>query len=120
MHELSIAESIVDIVRENLAANGSGTGKSVRVRVGELAGVVPDSLDFCFIAITNGTPLEGAKLEIEKTNIVAHCQDCGVDSKVEGLVFQCPMCESINIQVISGNELQVIEIEVDDENIIDH
>ena len=120
MHELSIAESIIEIVKENLSTNGGGEVRSVKVRIGELAGVILDSLDFCFTAITNGTPLEGARLEIERTNIITRCGDCGTDSEVKGLVFQCPMCESINIQVISGNELQVIEIEVDDEKIIDH
>lgn len=116
MHELSIAENIVEIVRENVASNGSGKVKSVRVKIGQLAGVIPDSLDFCFTVITSGTLLEGARLEIEKTDIVAHCEDCGADSKVEGFIFQCPSCESVNIRVISGNELQVVEIEVDDEN----
>lgn len=116
MHELSIAESIVEIVGENLSSNGGGKLRSVKVRVGELAGVVPDSLEFCFTALTSGTPMEGAKLDIERTGIVAHCDDCGRDSDVEGLIFKCPICESVHIEIISGNELQVVEIEVEDEN----
>lgn len=114
MHELSIAENILEIVRENFDANGGGKLRSVKVRIGELAGVIPDSLDFCFTAITKGTPLESAKLEIEKTGIVARCNDCEKESEVHGLVFKCPECKSSNISVVSGNELQVVEIEVDD------
>lgn len=114
MHELSLAENILDIVRENLSSNGGGKLKSVKVRIGELAGVVPESLEFCFTAITKGTPMEDAKLEIERTGIAAHCADCGKDSTVEGLVFRCPACESANIKVIAGNELQVVGIEIYD------
>ncbi|MCL4539252.1 MAG: hydrogenase maturation nickel metallochaperone HypA [Bacteroidetes bacterium] len=114
MHELSIAQSILDIVRENLSANGGGRLKSVRVKIGELAGVVPDSLDFCFGAITKGTEMEEARLEIERTGIVARCDECGRDFPIEGLVFRCPVCESAGIKVISGNELRVVEIEVED------
>ncbi len=114
MHELSIAESIVEITKKNLPANGGGNVINVKVRIGELVGVVPEALDFCYSAITAGTSLDGSKLRIEKTSIVAHCDDCGADSKVEGFLFKCPVCDGINLKVISGNELQVVEIEVDD------
>lgn len=114
MHELSIAENILEIVKDNLSSNGGGRLRSVKVRIGELAGVVPDSLDFCFTAITKGTEMDGAVLEIERTGIVAHCADCGKDSDVKGLVFKCPSCGSLSVKVITGNELQVVEIEVDD------
>ena len=115
MHELSLTENILEIVRDNISSNGGGKLKSVRVRIGELAGVVPESLDLCFTALTKGTDMEDAKLEIEHTGIVAHCRQCGVDSKVDGLTFKCPACGSGDIKVISGNELQVVEIEVEDE-----
>ncbi len=84
------------------------------MRIGELSGVVPESVDFCFKAITAGTSLDGSTLEIEKTHIVALCDDCGKESSVEGLVFRCPKCGGANIKVISGNELQVVEIELDE------
>ncbi len=113
MHELSIAENILEIVNENLPASGGGRVKYVKVRIGDMAGVVPDSLDFCFTAITKGTQLEHAKLKIEKTGIAAHCNVCGRDSRVEGLVFRCPLCDSSDVRIISGNELQVVEIEVE-------
>lgn len=115
MHELSIAQNILDIVKENLPANGGGKVKTVKVRIGELAGVIPDSLEFCFAAITRDTPMEESKLEIERTAIVARCMNCGAESVIQELVFKCPACESVNMKVISGNELQVAEIEVDDE-----
>ena len=112
MHELSVAENILEIVKENLSTTGSV--KKVKVRVGKLANIIPDSLEFCFDAITKGTIFEGAKLEIENVNIMAHCERCGVDSEVEGYLFQCKTCGKTDVKIISGNELQVVELEIDD------
>jgi hydrogenase nickel incorporation protein HypA/HybF len=113
LHELSIAVNILEIVRENFPADGGSKLRSIKVRVGELAGVVPDSLEFCFSAITKGTDMEQARLEIERTGIVAHCESCGVDSEVHGFAFICPACDGSDLRIISGNELSVVEIEVD-------
>jgi hydrogenase nickel incorporation protein HypA/HybF len=112
MHELSVAENIIEIAKENLKTGGSI--KSIKVKIGKLANVVPDSLDFCFSAITKGTPFENAKLEIENVNIVAHCENCGVDSEVEGYLFQCKNCGSTEVKIVSGNELRVVELEIED------
>jgi len=113
MHELSIAENIVEVVKENLAERRQL--RSVKVRIGELANVIPDSLEFCFSAITKGTPFENARLEIENVGIVVHCDNCGADSEVEAFVFRCGNCGSTDVDVVSGNDLRVVEIEVDDE-----
>ncbi len=112
MHELSIAESILEIIKENAGVTDSV--KSVKVRIGELANVVPDSLEFCFSAITNGTVFEKAKLKIENVDIVVHCEVCGSDSKVEDILFKCKSCGSTDVKIISGTDLQVVEIEIDD------
>ncbi len=113
LHELSIAENIIEIIRENLTSTVSV--KSVKVRIGELANVVPDSLVFCFSAITKGTRLEATKLEIESTRLMGRCENCGTESAVEDFLFKCVNCGSNNLKIVSGNELQVVEMEVDDE-----
>jgi len=112
MHELSMAENIIEIVKENLTE--TGLVKSVKVRIGELANVIPESLEFCFDAITRGTPFENAKLEIENVSIVARCENCGVDSKINDYLFRCESCGSSDVKIISGNDLRVVEIEMDD------
>jgi hydrogenase nickel incorporation protein HypA/HybF len=112
MHELSIAENIVEIVSENL--NSSDSVRKIKLRIGEMATVIPDSLEFCFGAITKGTALENAELEIEQTKIVVRCEGCACDSEVENLQFRCKKCGSIDVAVVSGIELQVVEIELED------
>ena len=114
MHELSIAQSIVDIVLQHLPKGEGVSVRSVRLRLGAMAGVVPDSLEFCFGAITEGTPLEGAALEIEHIPLTAHCDDCGRNGDIEPTLFACSSCGSTSLTVLSGREMQVRDIEVEE------
>jgi hydrogenase nickel incorporation protein HypA/HybF len=114
MHELSIAQSIVDIVLQYLPKENGVTVRNVKLRVGEMAGVVPDSLEFCFSAITEGTCLNGAVLQIEHVPLTAHCNNCGRDGEIEPTLFRCSSCGGNSLTVLSGRELQVKEIDVDE------
>jgi hydrogenase nickel incorporation protein HypA/HybF len=113
MHELGIAENILDIVRQSVADGRSSAVRSVRLRVGPFAGVVPDSLKFCFAALTDGTDLAKAELRIEQTPLAASCRDCGNESEVKNFTFLCPACGSGNLELVSGKELEVVEIEIE-------
>ncbi|MGO9481692.1 MAG: hydrogenase maturation nickel metallochaperone HypA [Candidatus Kryptoniota bacterium] len=113
MHELSIAESIMNIVNENLVGNRPVI--SIKVRIGSLANIISDSLEFCFDVIKKGTPIEKAELKIESVVIMAHCEICGTDFEIEDFLFRCKNCGSTDLRIVSGNELQVVEIEVEDE-----
>ncbi len=115
MHELSIAESVLDIVRQYVPGEKAGAVKSVKMKVGTLAGVVTDSLEFCFNAIIQGTPLQGAALEIERIPLVLECHNCGLSSEHDVGSFLCPGCGSGSVAVKSGQELQVTEIELEEE-----
>jgi hydrogenase nickel incorporation protein HypA/HybF len=112
MHELSIAQSIVDIIRQYVPEEQEPEVKLVKIRVGQMAGVVPDSLDFCFEAIVKDTPLGNARLDIEAVPLQSECKVCHEVFAVEGACFVCPHCGGGEIRLISGTELQVVEIEV--------
>lgn len=113
MHEMSIAQNILEIVETALRENPGSRLKKVLVKTGELVAVVPDSLQFCYQAITAGTPLEGSELVIEVIPTRALCDSCGKEFKVESFFFVCPHCESARVKVLSGQELQVSELEVE-------
>jgi hydrogenase nickel incorporation protein HypA/HybF len=114
MHELSIAQSIVDLVRPYVP---EGTPvESVRVKVGDLSGVVADSLEFCWSAITPETPLRNARLVIEKIPFRIRCETCGAESESSHGLAVCPQCESPRTRVLSGTELQVLDIELSDQS----
>jgi len=115
MHELSIAQSIAAIAEEYLDRQPETRVRTVRVKIGELAGVVPDSLEFCFSAATAGTRLEGARLEIEHIRGRARCPSCGALTPVDGFTFLCASCGGEGLTLVEGNELQVTELELDDD-----
>lgn len=115
MHELSIAQNIVEIVEQHLPEIGVREVKSVKLKVGDLSGVVPDSLRFCFDAITAGTRLQSAVIEIEHVPFVVRCNKCGEDSTNESGVVFCDSCGGRDVSIISGNELRITEIEILDE-----
>jgi hydrogenase nickel incorporation protein HypA/HybF len=114
MHELSIAQNILEIVREHVPEARCSEVQAVTIRLGELAGVVAESLEFCFSAIVSDTPLSHAVLRIDRIPIRMRCSACEKTSTLEGPAFVCPQCAGQNIQLISGTELQVIEIELAD------
>ncbi len=112
MHELSIANAIVD------AAGRHAEGRRVSVvgiRVGHLRQVVPSSLRFYWKAATAGTVCERARLELEEVAAELACADCGERWEPELPVFRCPACGSRTVELAAGDELTVEYIEVENE-----
>jgi hydrogenase nickel incorporation protein HypA/HybF len=119
MHELSIVTSIVETVTETLAAlPDSSRGArvlEVRLRVGALASVIPESLEFCWGIASEGTPLEGSRLVVNVLPVVMHCAACGEDVELEGVQsFRCPKCSEPCSDMRQGRELEIDSIEIDD------
>ncbi len=111
MHELSITQSIVDVVAERTTGR---TVVAVQVRVGRLSGVVPDAMAFCFEIAATGTPVEGARLDIEEIDGRIACHTCGLESAAADLVRLCP-CGSADVDVVAGEELTVVSVELEKE-----
>ncbi|SCK52049.1 hydrogenase maturation nickel metallochaperone HypA [Streptomyces sp. WMMB 322] len=109
MHEMSIAVAMVEQVTESPAADGYGTVSAVRLRLGELAGVVADSLRFCFSLACAGTVLDGAELLIDHVPGRARCAPCGAEWAT-GMPPQlcCPQCDGGRAELVQGRELQVV------------
>ena len=110
MHELSIAEAIIDVV-ERHAQDRVVT--RVYVRVGYLRQVVPDALSFAFTVLTNGTALDGAELHITHVPAAGRCRVCGRESVFEDLPLACIYCESLDVELATGEELDVEALEVE-------
>ncbi len=106
MHELAITQSVVETVTER---TGSAPVAAVRVRVGRLAGVVPDAMRFCFELVTAGTPLEGAALEFERPEGRGRCRACGSEFVLPDLILLCD-CGSADVEVLAGRELVVASV----------
>jgi hydrogenase nickel incorporation protein HypA/HybF len=115
MHELSIATSIVESVTETAAAYPGARVLEVRLRVGALASVVEDSLQFCWTIATEDTPLAGSKLIVRTLPVIVHCVHCNADSELSGVQnFHCPRCGQIAADFRQGRELEIESIEIED------
>ena len=115
MHELSIVTSVVESVTESLAAYPGARVKEVRLRVGALASVVEDALQFCYGIAAEGTALEGSKLVVNVLPVVMHCVGCGEDVELEGMQsFRCPRCGEPCLDLRQGRELEIDSIEIED------
>ena len=106
MHELGITQGVVDAVTER---TGDAPVAGVRLRVGRLAGVVPDAMRFCFELVTAGTPLEGAELEIEEPEGRGRCRTCGAEFPLPDLVLLCD-CGSADVEILAGRELAIASV----------
>ena len=116
MHEMGIAASVVDIVRQHVTDDQAPLVRRICMRVGEMAGVQTESLAFCFEAIVAGTPLAGAALIVEVVPAVRACRGCGERFGDSSFLATCPACGSAEVPFVSGAELTVSELELDDEN----
>jgi len=114
MHELAIAQSIAEAVEARAAECNAARVECVRLRIGEASGIVTDSLAFCFEVVVSLSPiLEGARLQIENVPHRAYCRHCAKEFDVTNFVARCPGCEEWSAEVISGTELQILDMEIE-------
>jgi hydrogenase nickel incorporation protein HypA/HybF len=115
MHELAIAEALIEQVRSELDKAGQvGAVKRLELAVGRLSGVHCDSLRFAFELLAPGTPAEGAELVIREPPAVARCRQCGTATEIVEMVIDCPRCGSPEIVIEEGRELMLESIEIED------
>ncbi|HEY0513406.1 MAG TPA: hydrogenase maturation nickel metallochaperone HypA [Thermoanaerobaculia bacterium] len=112
MHELSIAVSLIDLAVEEAERLGVRV-EALNLRLGALSGVVREALLFSFDLAVAGTPIEGARLEIEDVPVVVFCPVCGEERTLPGIQdFRCPVCGAPTPDVVRGRELELATMEV--------
>ncbi len=110
MHEMSLIEALLEQVRQETRP---GTRvRTVRLRVGALRQALPEMLAFCYAAAVRGTSLEGSRLEIEPVPAEARCRQCCLTFDVEDNWLECPRCRSTAADLLRGDELQLVSLEL--------
>ena len=113
MHELSIALSLVDLAREEAERLG-GRVCALHIRVGALAGVVPEALLASYEMACAETPLEGSRLVIEEVPVVVYCPTCLAERELSSVqFFCCAECGTPTPQVERGRELELVAMEIE-------
>src|ERR1700752_2208325 len=103
MHEMAITQSVVDAVCSHAAGRRV---HSVRLEVGVLCAVVPDSMQFCFELATEGTVADGPPLDLKVPPGPARCRSCKETFELHDLILLCP-CGSADLEVLAGRDLRI-------------
>ena len=113
MHEVSIIENVLKIVTQSAIENKFTRVNKVSLKIGQLSGVMPESLNFAFKSCIMDTMLEGSTLEIEKVSAIAKCFDCIQEFPIDHFNKLCPSCNKFCSNIVSGYELYINTIEGD-------
>ena len=110
MHELSLCQAIAGVVKTHAAGRRV---EVVRLRVGALRQVVPDTLSFCWTLVRDHEDMPDAELELELVTARVRCRGCGEQSEIESRwSVCCPQCQSADVEVVTGEEFLVTSVDV--------
>lgn len=113
MHELSVAQNIIEIVTEHAAKMKAGHVTEVILDIGAISGVIPENLEFAWDISVKNTIVEGAKLKINFINAKALCLDCKKEFGLVDIYTMCEFCGSLKFNIVQGKELKVKSIIVE-------
>ena len=114
MHEMGIANTVLEAAIDHARRTPGTRVRKIGIRVGELSGVDPEALSFCFDCLVKGTKFAPLSLEIEYCLRHYHCERCREGQAAEGLETACPACGG-PLVIAGGNELDLAYLEVDDD-----
>ena len=113
MHELGVANEILDTALSEAVRHAAKRVTSIRLRVGVLRAIEPENLSFLFGHLARGTTAEGALLEIVEEPVRIECPACG-PSEARAFTFECPSCKGSGVSVTCGDALSILSLDVDD------
>ena len=113
MHEVALAEGIMDIVRDYAEREQATRVSEIALKIGAMSGVETEALLTAFRVINSGTLAAEAKITIKRVPLCARCASCGYEAQLERYNFWCPACDGGVLEIISGRELQVDYLEME-------
>ena len=113
MHEMSIVQSIIDVVENEANKSGARSVTEVELEIGRLSGIEYSSLEFALKVLAPSSIIEGAKIVLSKPPGIAVCNDCGKEFETNNPINECPDCSSYACSIIRGKELRVSSIVID-------
>lgn len=114
MHEMSVAKSVFDVISDEATKQGAKP-VAAKISCGRLYAINDELLCFAFDAITKGTSYEGMQLEIEHKPLLAQCQNCKREYKIEISSWKCPKCNSEDYKMLPDAPLTLEEIDFETE-----
>jgi hydrogenase nickel incorporation protein HypA/HybF len=111
MHELSLAHEVIQILSDEAGQHGVSRIVRFSLEVGQLRGVVPELMRTCLEIASRGTAAEGALIELGEIAGRARCTSCGHEFAIADVLILCPACDHAGGEIVSGDELRVLELE---------
>ena len=112
MHELSLAEEMMDIIQHKARKEGFSKVRHIYLEIGQLSHVTPEAMRFCLEAVIKNTLAEGAKLSISEPEGQALCLSCGHNNRISDLYSACDECGGFDLKVLSGDQVRIKNLEV--------
>ena len=111
MHEMSLAESALQIIEQAAVANNLRRGSKVRLEIGQLMAVEPQSLRCCLELVARGSLADGAELEITEIPASGWCEQCAIRIPMLEIIAACPQCGNGRLQPSDGMGMRVTTLE---------
>lgn len=115
MHELAVTEDILRIAIEEGLANQASRVTDIYMTIGQLSSIVDDSVQFYWDHISQGTLCEGSTLHFNRPLARLRCRKCQQEYTLEDELLPCPACQSYDLEIVSGDEMQVDHIDIEKE-----
>lgn len=113
MHEMSLVESVRELIEAAAIREGFVRVSSVRVEIGQLSGVEREAFEFCFDLAMRDSIVAGARLDIVATPGRGRCLTCGAESPLTQVYDACAQCGAVPVEVTDGTQMRVIDLEVE-------
>jgi hydrogenase nickel incorporation protein HypA/HybF len=113
MHELSVTESILAIALRHAEASKASRITDLYLIIGRLSSIIDDSVQFYWEIVSKGTIAEGSRLHFQRIPVCLHCLDCDFRYSPSGEDLSCPICQGIQVRILTGEEFQLESIEVE-------
>lgn len=114
MHEMALVQSMIEIVEQEMAQHHVNNVKAIHLAVGRMTCVVPEQMTLCFEILTHNKPLAGVELKMRMVPVTYQCRECTREFTSEGITSDCPYCKGKYPELITGRELQIEFLEVED------
>ena len=112
MHELSLAESMRELIEEQALKEQFKSVSVVYLEVGQLSHVEAEAMRFCFESVMQGSPAEGAELRISSSKGIGQCRSCHLESEIEQLYDPCQHCGEFGLKLIQGDQVRIVSLKV--------
>jgi hydrogenase nickel incorporation protein HypA/HybF len=113
MHELAITQSLLDTASDYATKNNAKRVISLNLVIGDLSGIIDDSVQFYWDFVSKDTICAKSQLNFEHRKAFMKCSNCGHKFLMDDELIPCPNCESISIQILSGDEFRLETIEIE-------